>query len=759
MPLNNLRMPPTGSNLAPHAHPLPGNSVPPDDAMQRLEDMAASLPLHVQLHGLAAEEQSDAHNAYRPRVRRSASTSQAIEHVDIVTCWKGLSYSQASELTFWKHAFRICLSSQIERALRSIIVAQMGEQPNPLEGLSLLVELNERLAVMGSHVVSVDTDGLINSMMSLFYEGNHLRTERLFGWGISSENLPRFLRNFIRTQDCFMHDADEPTVLVDGITYDYKYPVFNITVELAWFPPKINFDGVPLCVKPQEEYCIVPVYVQSASLFDTSTSEPYPDCFRFTVTQSSSEAQWDGIAGCFRMTAETYITVNVATSFPGNVQFKRCSRFRIVVNVTPTDASSDTVSSEASHRQSSQSPVTKPGVPSHFSGLFSKTCPINSEFLEQKLHRHALHYLDSVAGNLVAYADPQSLFNQNIITLCRKRKAQLPKSDSGDTFVDPSLGTESLHCDMGSDARKRRRVGSTGDDPDVEERRDSPSRGSEIVQGDLASPAMLQAECLSELPTTLHFVANSSAPDVQAGPSSRVAQHYGIPYQSHDGHGGLNSSTHSHVFEGPSRGSSSYARRPDLDNHCHACGARYIDPNVNHRFGAPRFHVAPDMVKFLCDCARLREQRPVNGGEASHGHEAPHGLGLEAFHELQMHDSGSSTVSGSGQYTPDSAGSPSLIPNVSTDSNVDHVMSSLDTRDRRDSMEPELRHPASRPGERDIPQEQILQNFRELLQNPQGLQHNDDFIDVFTDTEAEDDEELSDDGGSSDEMEGICSED
>jgi hypothetical protein len=46
-------------------------------------------------------------------------------HLDTVSCWKGLSYSQASELMVWYHIFTECLTYLVEEALRDVVVEEL----------------------------------------------------------------------------------------------------------------------------------------------------------------------------------------------------------------------------------------------------------------------------------------------------------------------------------------------------------------------------------------------------------------------------------------------------------------------------------------------------------------------------------------------------------------------------------------------------------------------------------------------------------
>jgi hypothetical protein len=44
----------------------------------------------------------------------SSFSKDCIQHMDIITTWKGLHASQANELTFWGNAFRACLEDVVE---------------------------------------------------------------------------------------------------------------------------------------------------------------------------------------------------------------------------------------------------------------------------------------------------------------------------------------------------------------------------------------------------------------------------------------------------------------------------------------------------------------------------------------------------------------------------------------------------------------------------------------------------------------------
>jgi len=149
-------------------------------------------------------------------------------------------------------------------------------------------------------------------MMNLFYdEDDSLRAERCYSWATGSGDLPRFLRNFLRTQDCLLHAVDGSKVLIVKSGYEYSYPVFHITAEVMWSAPVIRFDGIPASVQREEMYRITPIYMEikpAASIFN-----PFPNRIHYALEPSDLAAQWDADDGCFRITASVPSSVVVSS--------------------------------------------------------------------------------------------------------------------------------------------------------------------------------------------------------------------------------------------------------------------------------------------------------------------------------------------------------------------------------------------------------------------------------------------------------------
>ncbi|KAI8933292.1 hypothetical protein NX059_009919 [Plenodomus lindquistii] len=841
----------TSTGAASHAHPSPVDSAPPADSMQYLEDAAARLPLHVKLEGLAAIGQLNAQNAYRPRVRRSGSTEQAIEHVDVVTCWKGLSFAQAGELAFWEHAFRQCLTSQVEHTLRLVIAAEIGALQRPADGLSLLLDLNERLADFGSRIIDIDVTRISHDMMTLYYDQAPFHAKRSFCWGAGSGNLPRFLCNLIRSQDCFLHETEGSKVLVDKITYNYVYPIFDIRAEIAWFPPNVRFDGVPALVRPHEEYRVVPVYVEPHALFDASSFEPYPDCFHYTVTQSRSSTQWDSAKGCFRMVApgpmkkadfttqnsRADLAVSVVTFFPGDVQLERCSRHRITVVVTPTGTVSNANSESLPQGDILSSPASKVDACLSSGNALLKTCRASPDAAGKDKDTHFTHYIGSIAPTVVV-PPPESALSTG--SPCRKRKAQLPELKVSDTSVYSTLPTGNPRCAMsfGSEPEKRRRVGSSNDEPDAAAGRRSPSEESSnvTITEDTSMRLTLSYQTGpgsgEQPPATPPMRFSTVMPLIGPCPSGSgdftpvwsqplatgnlespkgIAQHSGLS---------------THRLNPDTRHAGSDIHRPNSDAH----GAGTYDGEANVHIAREQIqrHWASGVVHTrsvqsgpLLDRMLARDDLAtaylaMPGPSSSSSTLAPVGFnavngrgfpqspslvaraprydltadniamitseqagstlvdchGLQSAPRTELNPSVVATTGESDFEGTISIGSPALNPLVTNKDYGDPATPTPNFRKRRestvlqerhDSMAPEERRPAAPRIDYDALQAQIKKNFEEMQSRPRGLQHRADFIDDFTDTDFDDENDYAMDTGSDDddddnEMKDVCSE-
>lgn len=106
-----------------HAHPCSKNHRPAK--IQPMSDIFADIDVEVILRGLAGENRHKVTDVYCPEVRRSPPTDyQHINHLDVVSCWKGLSFRQAREVAQWEILFKNALEDQ----LRDIVLRVTEER-------------------------------------------------------------------------------------------------------------------------------------------------------------------------------------------------------------------------------------------------------------------------------------------------------------------------------------------------------------------------------------------------------------------------------------------------------------------------------------------------------------------------------------------------------------------------------------------------------------------------------------------------------
>jgi hypothetical protein len=98
----------------------------PKDKTGRLQDLVSKVTLDVELQGLANDDLPHAYTHVVPRVRRSTFTEDAVQHLDIVSCWKRLSKSQVLELATWEQLFKECLASQLKQRLQQDFADRLG---------------------------------------------------------------------------------------------------------------------------------------------------------------------------------------------------------------------------------------------------------------------------------------------------------------------------------------------------------------------------------------------------------------------------------------------------------------------------------------------------------------------------------------------------------------------------------------------------------------------------------------------------------
>ncbi|KAF1836078.1 hypothetical protein BDW02DRAFT_256683 [Decorospora gaudefroyi] len=380
-----------------HAHPSPDNATPPaeDEKQQYLRHLLEGVVFDIQLRGLAASPNGSAHSVHSPKVRRSDFKQAAINHLDVVSCWKSVSNSQAVELILWERLFQQCLTSQIEDRFKHIVMTKMSKSKEPIDGIVLVPHLAQCFSVEHECPIDIDVTKLIRDMINTFYEYHPCETAvRNFRWSIGTGDIPGFVYNFLSTQDCIQNSAAGLCLFVNFSCHSYTIPVLTIVARVTWQPPDIGFDHLPKQIKLGEQYPIAPYRMRPLRGKNTSNYKSYLEEVHYTVVQSPSPAYWDTEGSCFWLRApdkmnegtqakvtKTQIKAHLVTHFPGNVRFERTSRYEIKIDVVQ---SCHPVVATNHQLQLPQTPKS-PWVPSYSSTPLSKTrplepdCPVTSD--------------------------------------------------------------------------------------------------------------------------------------------------------------------------------------------------------------------------------------------------------------------------------------------------------------------------------------------------------------------------------------------
>ena len=82
------------------------------------------MSIRVDVVGNAFPRRFSSFDIYCPQlVRFDDNGNNIVQHLDVVTTWKGVSHEQAVELLFWEQAFQKSLESLIEGTLISDFTA------------------------------------------------------------------------------------------------------------------------------------------------------------------------------------------------------------------------------------------------------------------------------------------------------------------------------------------------------------------------------------------------------------------------------------------------------------------------------------------------------------------------------------------------------------------------------------------------------------------------------------------------------------
>ncbi|KAH8731798.1 hypothetical protein GQ44DRAFT_766854 [Phaeosphaeriaceae sp. PMI808] len=344
----------TDAGVTSHAHPLPSPEQHSAYREDGLQNLISKVPLDIKLYGLINDDLPSATGFVFPRVRRSSITSDAVQHLDIISCWKGLSHSQGLELTTWEYLFKESLASQIEEYLQREFINDLSKYTNPKDEVLLVLRIAKYLSSGQTHLLNVSMTRLVYDMISHLYTSYCSdNVYEHFRWSLSSGDLPAFVYNFICLQDCFLHARGGPHLFFD-LSHSYSEGVLAVSANVAWQLPRITFSSLPTQVSDGDIYRIMPQFINSSLITSWNNDYHfYEDTVAYSVLSSPLLLKWDNKHECFQghvlykpqgqdQVAETIMCANITTSFPSDVRFERISRYSIKLEVgAGTESRSD----------------------------------------------------------------------------------------------------------------------------------------------------------------------------------------------------------------------------------------------------------------------------------------------------------------------------------------------------------------------------------------------------------------------------------
>lgn len=95
---------------------------------EAIRELYQDLGFDLQLRNLLGAVKSTVADVYCPEVRRSPMTDTSVKHIDVVSCWKGLSIKQAAELAYWEEIFKVSLEKMVEDLLIHVFAHHLREE-------------------------------------------------------------------------------------------------------------------------------------------------------------------------------------------------------------------------------------------------------------------------------------------------------------------------------------------------------------------------------------------------------------------------------------------------------------------------------------------------------------------------------------------------------------------------------------------------------------------------------------------------------
>ncbi|KAF2826911.1 hypothetical protein CC86DRAFT_466693 [Ophiobolus disseminans] len=334
----------TSFDVVGHAHPSPERRDSVQDEVEKIHDLIIKVRLDVVLRRLPADDASSVCGPLMPRVRRSSISVGPAQHLDTVSCWKGLSHQQTLELVAWERVFRDSLASQLKHHLQDGLAAQLLKYSDPMNEALLVPRMLESINPRRPLTMVIDMTSLIHRMIARLYEDDCTDTAtNKLTWSMSTGELPSFVYNFVRTHDCITFTSEGPRVTFN-VSPSYSNSILTVFGEAQWQLRHTTFSALPTRLSYGDMYSITPQCEETSS--DTYLGfSPYKTITTYSASNPSLPLQWDFNHECFHApvlfhlqygqsdTLETTLGVKVTTPFHADVRFERVSRYRIKLDV------------------------------------------------------------------------------------------------------------------------------------------------------------------------------------------------------------------------------------------------------------------------------------------------------------------------------------------------------------------------------------------------------------------------------------------
>ncbi|KAF1995224.1 hypothetical protein P154DRAFT_349590 [Amniculicola lignicola CBS 123094] len=379
-----------------HAHPKLEASTP--TTTQSLCELLANVKVEIELRGLPGADRYKATDVYCPEVRRSPTISDHhVSHLDVVSCWKGLSIKYASEIVWWEVLFQEALERMVLSTVLRSFAEHVRESPDLIDETTVIPSLIQFTTAKTSRLIDIDVAKLVNDMMHSHYEAAFKAPS---AWFVLSRDLSSMVYNFVRTRDCFLDSYPFPCLEI-SFSHDHDRSRLLLMGEVNWQPPVINFDNLPVELPAGAEYRITP-HFQDLDL-GSSLGPRFTSFFAEPTFHTSSKTlplAWDGNLLAFRAIVPsdkprstlkarerdmlldrthgsnrhspdvTTFSATIVRTFPENVRFEQTTRYTLKLDVRYPPNPTPTVPD--------QSPVSKLGI--HY------IVPPPSPFNDEKSH-------------------------------------------------------------------------------------------------------------------------------------------------------------------------------------------------------------------------------------------------------------------------------------------------------------------------------------------------------------------------------------